>query len=283
MKIVRYLPQSTDVPAYGALASDGGVTQIDGDIFGPHIVTNRPAMVDRLLAPVVPPAILCIGLNYRAHAVETGSKIPEYPVLFMKSPGALTDPGAPIVLPRVLASNSVDYEGELVVVIGKRAKNVSRAEALHHILGYTIGNDVSARDWQKDYGSGQFCRGKTFDSFAPLGPCITTTDEIPDASKLRMVTMLNGQVMQDSGVADLIFDVPGLVSFLSGSTTLLPGTVIFTGTPSGVGAARKPPVFLKAGDVVEITVDGIGTLSNPVVEEAVQREQERDFVLKFRG
>jgi 2-keto-4-pentenoate hydratase/2-oxohepta-3-ene-1,7-dioic acid hydratase in catechol pathway len=283
MKIVRYLPQSTDIPAYGALQPDGSVTQIDGDVFGPHIATNRPAMVDRLLAPVVPAAILCIGLNYRAHAVETGAKIPEYPVLFMKSLGALTDPGAPIVLPRVLASTQVDYEGELVVVIGKRAKNVSREEAVHHILGYTIGNDVSARDWQKDFGGGQFCRGKTFDTFAPLGPCITTIDEIPDPSKLRIVTKLNGQVMQDSGVADLIFDVPGLVSFLSGSTTLMPGTVIFTGTPSGVGAARKPPVFLKAGDVVDITVDGIGTLSNPVVEEAAHREQDRDFVKKFRG
>jgi 2-keto-4-pentenoate hydratase/2-oxohepta-3-ene-1,7-dioic acid hydratase in catechol pathway len=163
-----------------------------------------------------------------------------------------------------LKSQEVDYECELAVVIGKACKNVSKANALDYVLGYTCANDVSARDWQLKFGGGQWCRGKTFDTFAPLGPCLVLKDEIPDPNKLRIQTVLNGSVMQDWNTDDMIFDVPALIEFLSGDTTLLPGTVILTGTPHGIGAARKPPVFLKDGDVVTIEIEKIGSLTNPV-------------------
>ncbi|MFM8420836.1 MAG: fumarylacetoacetate hydrolase family protein, partial [Verrucomicrobiota bacterium] len=184
-----------------------------------------------------------------------------------KSPGAVQNPGDPIQLPRRLRSDSVDYECELAVVIGKRCKNVSPERAMEHVLGYTCANDVSARDWQIRHGGSQWCRGKTFDTFLPLGPSLVLRDEIPDPAALGIRTLLNGDVMQDWRCDDFIFDVPAMVSFLSGSTTLLPGTVILTGTPHGVGFARKPPVFLKAGDVVTVEIDRIGALTNPVVEE----------------
>lgn len=261
MKIVRYL-SSTGTTHYGHLSSTGEILELEGDPFGPHLATQRPALVDKLLAPVVPQTILCIGLNYRKHAEETGAKIPSHPVLFMKQAAALQNPGDPIQIPP--SSSEVDYEGELVVVIGRRAKNVRKSDAVHYILGYTIGNDVSARDWQKQWGGGQFCRGKTFDTFAPLGPHIVTTDEIPDPSQLTLTTRLNGQVMQSSPTSDMIFDVPTLIEFLSQSTTLEPGTAIFTGTPHGVGTARKPPVYMRNGDRVDIEISGIGTLSNRV-------------------
>jgi 2-keto-4-pentenoate hydratase/2-oxohepta-3-ene-1,7-dioic acid hydratase in catechol pathway len=172
------------------------------------------------------------------------------------------------VLPRCLESQEVDYECELAVVIGRRCKNVPKESALDYVLGYTCANDVSARDWQGKWGGSQWCRGKTFDTFAPLGPCLVLKDEIPDPSALKIRTVLNGQVMQDWNTGDMIFDVPTLIAFLSGSTTLLPGTVILTGTPHGVGFARKPPVFLQPGDSVTIEIDRIGALTNPVVAEA---------------
>ncbi len=193
---------------------------------------------------------------------------PPWPVLFMKAPAAVQAPGGPIEIPVRLASERVDYEGELAVVIGKKCKNVSREEALEYVLGYTCGNDVSARDWQKERGGSQWCRGKGFDTFCPLGPRLVTRDEIPDPNALRLRTIVSGEVLQDSNTADMIFDVPALVSFLSGSTTLLPGTVILTGTPSGVGMARTPPRWLKPGDEVTVEIEGIGELTNPVVAEA---------------
>jgi 2-keto-4-pentenoate hydratase/2-oxohepta-3-ene-1,7-dioic acid hydratase in catechol pathway len=220
-----------------------------------------------LLAPVQPTAILCIGLNYRKHAEEGKAKIPQYPVLFVKSPGAVQNPGDPIELPTHLKSNQVDYECELAVVIGKRCKNATKENALDYVLGYTCGNDGSARDWQKDFGGSQWCRGKTFDTFCPLGPCLVTRDEIPNPNALQIKTVLNGETMQDWNTNDMIFDVPTLIAFLSGSTTLLPGTVILTGTPHGVGMARTPPVFLKAGDSVTIEIEKIGKLVNPVKAE----------------
>jgi 2-keto-4-pentenoate hydratase/2-oxohepta-3-ene-1,7-dioic acid hydratase in catechol pathway len=161
----------------------------------------------------------------------------------------------------------VDYEGELVVVIGKAGKNISREAALDHVLGYTCGNDVSGRDWQIKKGGSQWCRGKSFDSFCPLGPWLITPDEIPDPNDLSISTTLNGQAMQSSSTANMIFDVPELIRFLSEGTTLSPGMVIMTGTPPGVGFARKPPVFLKHGDEVVIEIEGIGRLRNPVIEE----------------
>ena len=209
MKIIRYQDAEGDV-RYAAQLPDGTARRIQGDIFGEHRVTDERADVKKLLAPVAPVAFLCIGLNYRQHAAETKAKIPSFPVLFMKSPGALQHPGEPILLPTHLKSGAVDYEGELAVIIGKRSKNVSRADALRHVLGYTCGNDVSARDWQKQFGGGQWTRGKTFDTFAPLGPCLVTPDEIPNPNNLRLRTILNNAVMQDCNTSDMIFDVPTL-------------------------------------------------------------------------
>ena len=266
MKIIRFL-DATGTPRHAVQQSDGTARLIAGDIYGGFEVTSQAAGVRKLLAPVEPAAILCIGMNYKAHAAEMGHPPAPYPVLFMKQPAAVQHPGAPIEIPTHLASECVDYECELAVVIGRRCKNVSAADALDYVLGYTCANDVSARDWQKDWGGGQFCRGKTFDTFAPLGPCIVTADEIPDPSRLRMRTLVNGEVLQDTPTSDLIFDVPTIIEFLSGSTTLLPGTVILTGTPSGVGMARTPPRWLRPGDEVTIEIDAIGALTNPVALE----------------
>jgi 2-keto-4-pentenoate hydratase/2-oxohepta-3-ene-1,7-dioic acid hydratase in catechol pathway len=266
MKVIRYLDGQGRI-RFGAQQTDGTAREIEGDLFGEHRLTGRTADVRKLLAPVAPTAILCIGLNYRRHAAESRSPIPKWPVLFLKSPGAVQNPGDPILLPRQLKSDAVDYECELAVVIGRPCKNVLREEALDYVLGYTCANDVSARDWQKEYGGSQWCRGKTFDTFCPLGPCLVTHDEIPDPNALSIRTILNGQVMQDWNTGDMIFDVAALVEFLSGSTTLLPGTVILTGTPHGVGMARNPPVWLKHGDEVTIEIERIGSLTNPVIDE----------------
>ena len=266
MRIIRFLDEGRQV-RLGRQHDDGRVTLLSGDLFGTLSDTGEPAKAEKLLAPVAPYDILCIGLNYRKHAEEGGKPIPEHPVLFMKTSSAVQNPGDPIVLPRKLRSDKVDYECELAVVIGRECKNVSRANALEYVLGYTCANDVSARDWQAEWGGSQWCRGKTFDTFCPLGPCLVTADELSNPSELKIKTVLNGQVMQDWTTADMIFDVPALIEFLSGSTTLRPGTVILTGTPHGVGFARTPPVWLKAGDTVSVEIEKIGTLTNPVVEE----------------
>ena len=267
MKIIRYLDSDRQV-RYASLGPDGTASQIAGDIFGKFTVTDQPAAVAKVLAPVVPFQLMCIGLNYRRHAAESKMTPPEFPVLFMKSPAALQNPDDPILLPRHLRSDAVDYEAELAVVIGRACKNVPRDRALDYVLGYTCANDVSARDWQMQWGGSQWCRGKTFDTFAPLGPCLVTADEIPDPNTLAIRLDIDGEVLQDGNTDDMIFDVPRLIEFLSGSTTLLPGTVILTGTPHGVGLARKPPRWLGAGDVVTVTIEKIGSLSNPVAEEA---------------
>ena len=214
-----------------------------------------------------PSTILCIGLNYRKHAEEGGAEIPENPVLFMKMPSTAQNPGDPILLPRKLKSKAVDYECELAVVIARDCKNVSKENALEYVLGYTCANDISARDWQKNGGGGQWCRGKTFDTFCPLGPVLVTRDEISNPNNLSIKTILNNKVMQDWNTNDMIFDVPTLIEFLSGSTKLAAGTVILTGTPHGVGFARNPPVLLKDGDEISIEIEGIGTLTNPVQDE----------------
>lgn len=270
MKIVRFEDASGN-EGWGAWEADGAIELLAATpLSTPGLAparTGRTATVARLLAPIVPPNILGIGLNYRRHAEEGGKGVPERPMLFLKSTNSLQHPGGPIVLPRTAASEEVDYECELAVVIGRPARNVRRAEALQYVLGYTAANDVSARDWQFKWGGGQFCQGKGFDTFCPVGPCIVTTDEIPDPGALRLRTVLNGQVMQDWTTSDLVFDVPALIEFLSASRTLLPGTVILTGTPHGVGYARRPPVFLRPGDTVTVEIDGIGSLTNPVVAE----------------
>lgn len=266
MKIIRFL-DSNNREQIGRQHDDGKVTRITGDLFGEFRDTGEMVAVARLLAPVAPADFFCIGLNYAKHAAESKKELPEFPMLFMKSSAAINNPGDPIVLPRALRSDKVDYEAELAVVIGKNCKNVKREHALDYVLGYTCANDVSARDWQNTWGGGQFCRGKTFDTFAPLGPCLVTRDEIPNPNDLKIRLVLNGQVMQDASTDDMIFDVPRLIEFLSGSTTLRAGTVILTGTPSGVGSARKPPVFMQPGDSVSVEIEKIGTLTNPVEEE----------------
>ena len=262
MRIVRFI-DDTGRERIGELTEGDRARRIEGDLLGSFVVTDETLSIRKLLAPVAPAAILCIGLNYRKHAEESGLKAPEYPVLFMKSPGAVQNPGDPILIPRV-EPEEVDYECELAVVIGKRAKDVTREAALEHVLGYTCANDVSGRGWQIKKGGSQWCRGKSFDTFCPLGPCLVTKDDLPDPNDLRIRTRLNGAVVQDWTTSDMIFDVPELIRFLSEGTTLLPGTVILTGTPQGVGFARKPPVFLAAGDEVSIEIDGIGALTNPV-------------------
>ena len=265
MKIVRF--ETGGKVHLGRQHPDGRVTRIAGDLFGEHQDTGEVLRVEKLLAPVDPRDILCIGLNYRKHAEEGKQAIPENPVLFMKNSGTVQNPGDPIVLPRKLRSDQVDYECELAVVIGKTCHNVSKADALSHVLGYTCANDVSARDWQRNGGGGHWCRGKTFATFLPLGPVLVTADDIPNPNNLSIRTVLNGEVMQDWNTNDMIFDVATLIEFLSASTILRPGTVIITGTPHGVGVARTPPVFLKAGDTVSIEIERIGKLSNPVVDE----------------
>ena len=267
MKIIRHLTPAG--PAYAALQPDGTAREITGDLLGAFRVTDRPVTPGKLLAPVVPANILCIGLNYKKHAAESNSPLPAHPVLFLKGTASLQNPGDPIEIPVKLPSTRVDYECELAVVIGRRCKNVSRAQALEYVLGYTCGNDVSARDWQRDGGGGQWCQGKGFDTFCPLGPVLVTPDEIPNPNALRIRTILNGETMQDWNTDDMIFDVPAIIEFLSASKTLLPGTVILTGTPHGVGFARKPPVWLKAGDTVSIEIEKIGTLTYPVINEVV--------------
>jgi 2-keto-4-pentenoate hydratase/2-oxohepta-3-ene-1,7-dioic acid hydratase in catechol pathway len=266
MKIIRYEDNKGNIN-YAALQADGSALRLNGYIYATSQITSERAKIAKLLAPIQPASIICIGLNYRKHAEETGAKIPEYPVVFYKGVNTMQHPGEPIYLPEHLKSNEVDYECELAVVIGRACKNVSREQALDYVLGYTCANDVSARDWQKNFGGGQWCRGKSFDTFAPLGPSLVTCDEIPDPSGLRIRTVINGETMQDSNTSDMIFDVPTLIEFLSGSTTLLAGTVILTGTPSGVGMARKPQRWLRAGDNVSVEIEKIGTLTNPVLVE----------------
>lgn len=218
----------------------------------------------RLEAPVPRPGkVLCIGLNYRDHAEEVNMKLPERPLLFAKYSNSIAAPGAPIVLPRI--TQKVDFEAEFAVVLGKRARGVSEAEALECVAGYSIMNDVSARDLQ--FGDGQWVRGKTLDTFAPLGPVLVTRDEIPDPHNLNIALRLNGETMQSSNTRNLVFGVGRLIAFLSEAITLEPGDVIATGTPAGVGHNRVPPVYLKPGDVVAVEVEKIGVLENPVLAE----------------
>lgn len=264
MRIARL--QLADGSVTLAQQHENRFTRLSGALFG-ELVDTGETVSGKLLAPLQPIDILCIGLNYRKHAAEGGSPPPENPILFMKTVSTLQNPGDPIQLPTKLKSQKVDYECELAVVIGKECYNVSKDEALNYVLGYTCANDVSARDWQKNGGGGQWCRGKTFNTFCPLGPVLVTSDEIGNPNTLGIKTVLNGSVMQDWNTDDMIFDVPTLIQFLSASTRLLPGTVILTGTPHGVGFAQDPPVFLKDGDTVSIEIESIGTLTNPVIDE----------------
>jgi 2-keto-4-pentenoate hydratase/2-oxohepta-3-ene-1,7-dioic acid hydratase in catechol pathway len=217
-----------------------------------------------LLAPVPDPAkIVCLGLNYRDHAAESNMEAPAEPILFSKYATTLIGHGAAIILPQ--SSTEVDYEAELVVVIGRGGRDIPRERAMDHVGGYAVGHDVSARDWQLGKPGKQWMAGKTFDTFAPVGPCVVTADEVPDPQALGIRLRLNGKTMQDSNTSQLIFPVDEVVSYLSRIFTLEPGDLIFTGTPPGVGMARKPPVWLQPGDIVEVEIDGLGTLRNPVI------------------
>jgi 2-keto-4-pentenoate hydratase/2-oxohepta-3-ene-1,7-dioic acid hydratase in catechol pathway len=225
---------------------------------------KHPVAGAKFLAPVPDPhKIICIGLNYRDHAIEGGKPIPREPVLFSKYATALIGHGENIVLPAV--SKKVDYEAELVIVVGKGGRHLKAETAAAHAAGFTIGHDVSARDWQLEKDGGQWMVGKTFDTFAPCGPHLVTADEVPNPAALPIRLRLNGETMQNSNTEQMIFNVGQLLAYLSQVFTLEPGDLIYTGTPPGVGAARKPPIYLKGGDIVEVEIGGLGVLRNPVV------------------
>ena len=217
----------------------------------------------RLLAPVGDPQkIMCIGQNYRDHCEEQNQPIPERAILFSKYATAINNPGGEIKLLKI--SDKIDYEAELAVVIGTAGRDIAEADAMKHVAGYVCANDVTARDIQK--GDGQWVRGKSPDTFLPIGPCLVTADEIPDPHNLDISLTLNGQTMQKSNTLNLIFKIPYLIAYLSQTMTLLPGDILSTGTPGGVGVFRDPPIFLKAGDTVAVTIAGIGTLNNTVAQ-----------------
>jgi len=266
MRIIRFVDPQGQIH-WGTPQGSQQARILSGDLFGQLTQTDQVATVSQLLAPLTPTNIFCIGANYAEHARESGHQRPERPIIFMKPTSSLNHPGQPILIPKCqMRGPEVDFEAELAVVIGKPAKNVPVEKALDYVFGYTCGHDVSARRWQKEGGGGQWIRGKGFDTFCPLGPVLVTKDEIPDPQTLDISFRLNGQVMQRSNTADMIFSVAFLISFISQDTTLLPGTVIMTGTPEGVGAARDPKVFLKAGDVAQVEIANIGVLENPVAD-----------------
>ncbi len=212
-----------------------------------------------------PEKIICIGLNYADHAAESSMPIPDEPIVFSKYASSIIGPDENIVAPS--ASSQVDYEVELVVVIGKSGRNISEEDALNHVAGYMVGHDVSARDYQLEKPSAQWMMGKTFDTFAPIGPDLVTTDDVPDPHNLGIRCILNGKTVQDSNTSQLIFDVPKLIAYLTHVFTLAPGDLIFTGTPHGVGMGREPQLWLKHGDRVICEIDGLGRLENPVVSD----------------
>ncbi|WP_425638227.1 fumarylacetoacetate hydrolase family protein [Algoriphagus yeomjeoni] len=219
----------------------------------------------RLGSPIARPSkIICIGLNYRKHAIESGMAVPEVPIIFMKATSSLCGPFDPILIPK----NSVktDWEVELAVVIGKRAKYVSKENAMDYVAGYCVHNDVSERDFQLHHG-GQWVKGKSADNFAPLGPVLVTKTEIQDPHNLRLWLKLNGKMLQDSNTSDLVFDIPELIEHLSQYMTLLPGDVISTGTPAGVGLGLTPPTYLKEGDVVELGIEGLGEARQTAIND----------------
>ena len=263
MKIARVVDSENKI-VYAAEQADGRLLRVETD--GPlqfGKTTQDEVAVSRWLPPIEPRVIICIGANYAGHIKEGGFEMPEYPVVFMKNPAAALGHLEAIRIPQV-CGDEVDYEGELAVVIGENCCNTPKEQALDYVLGYTAANDVSARLWQLEKGGSQWCRGKGFDNFAPLGAFLVTTDEITDPNSLTIETRLNGETVQKDNTANMIFDIPTLISFLSQDTTLLPGTVILTGTPQGIGWARKPRRMLQQNDTITIEITGIGQLSNPV-------------------
>lgn len=269
MKLVRYRTESSPNARTGILRAKG-VHPFPEHLEARDVIMAQDSLVAsdtalsldsvRLRAPLRPRQIIAIGKNYADHASEMASDVPDHPLIFAKLPSSVISTGEDIVWRRSI-TDEVDYEGELGVVIGEYAKDVSEADALDYVFGYTVANDVSARDLQKRIDK-QWTRAKSLDTFCPLGPVIVTRADIPDPQNLEVTTRVNGEVRQQSSTASMIFSVPYLVSYCSHMFTLEPGDLILTGTPSGVGAGHKPPRFLKDGDEVSITIEGIGTITN---------------------
>jgi 2-keto-4-pentenoate hydratase/2-oxohepta-3-ene-1,7-dioic acid hydratase in catechol pathway len=266
MKIIRFLSEKNQIHYGIPEGSKKKVRPIDGDIFGHFQPTGKRLTVKKILPPLIPPNIIGIGLNYRKHADETNIGYPEIPVMFLKATSAIIGPDDPIILPRS-GPDEVDCEGELAVIIGKKVKNVNVNEAMEAVFGFTCANDVSARDWQIKKQKKQWARGKSFDSFCPIGPVLVTKEDIKNPNNLQIQTRINGQLMQDSNTSDMIFNISTIISHISQSLTLLPGTLILTGTPHGVGFTRTPPLFLKKNDLVSIFIEEIGELKNRVQGE----------------
>lgn len=265
MRLISYL--APDGPRAGVVEGDQ-VHQITAGVMGVVCgaeIVRTGAVVSvadvPILSPLRPGKLIGIGLNFRDHAAETGKPVPDLPLLFAKMPTAVTGPAGPVVLPAY--TDKADFEGELAVVIGRQARNVSSAEALQYVFGYAVMDDISARDAQQR--EPQWVRAKGADTFAPWGPWITTADEVVDPQRLGIRTWVSGELMQDGNTRDMVFSVAELIAFISASFTLEPGDVITTGTPAGVGVARTPPRFLQDGDVVRIEIDGLGVIEHSVV------------------
>lgn len=281
MKIIRFLSGNKKI-LYGAYNQEmsARARMIEGNIFGDYKLTDTEAQIEKLLAPLVPVNIFALGINYKKHGDETGISCPDQPILFLKATTSIVGHEEHIVLPAA-GPDFVDYEAELAIIIGRKAKNIQPADVPDYIMGYTCANDVSARDWQFDKQKGQWARGKSFDTFCPLGPCIIPKDEIADPDNLNIKTTLNGEVVQSSNTSQMIFNSREIVSNLSKSLTLRPGTVILAGTPDGVGFTRQPPVFLREGDVVTVEIEKIGKLTNEVITEETLSESDASHYIFF--
>ncbi|TVS17909.1 MAG: FAA hydrolase family protein [Gammaproteobacteria bacterium] len=262
--IIDLAAAAPELPAdLGALLAAGSAARERLDAVAAKSAFGLPLADVRLLAPLRPGKCLAIGLNYRNHAEEMGSALPKHPIVFTKQATAIQPPFGPVHLPRV--SDQLDYEGELVCVIGRRCRHVPRGRASEVIAGYCVGNDFSVRDWQRR--TGQFTMGKSFDTHAPFGPWLVTADAVEDPHALDLATYVNDELRQSSNTEQLIFDCYDLITHLSQAFTLEPGDIIFTGTPSGVGAASTPPRFLHAGDRVRVEIEGLGVIENRIVPE----------------
>jgi 2-keto-4-pentenoate hydratase/2-oxohepta-3-ene-1,7-dioic acid hydratase in catechol pathway len=263
VRILRFIDDNGNVCLGTQRHGDTAIEVIERT--GGYEITHEKKTIKKILPPVSPSAIYCIGLNYKGHAEETNMAVPEYPVLFMKNPASVIGHNDNIVIPESCRKKpQVDYEAELAVVISRPAKNIRADNALDYVKGYTVGNDISARWWQAHAGGGQWARGKSFDCFCPLGPELVTCEDIPDPGNLEISLTLNGNIMQQSNTAHMMFSVSRIIAYLSEDTTLPANSVILTGTPQGVGFARTPPVYLKPGDLLETTIEKIGTLTNRV-------------------
>ncbi len=264
MKYIRFLHPETKIPTYG-IVNGNDIRLCKGEALWKLSETDDIlplTTIDKYLPPVDPPNVIALGINYDAHATETKQLVPKEPLMLLKATTSVLGHRDKILLPK-LAPNEVDYEGELTIVMGRKARNLTENEALDYVFGWTCGNDVTARDCQFKRDM-QWARAKSFDTFCPLGPCIETT---LDPSNVRIQTRVNKRLLQDSNSSNMIFPVETVVSYLSRCMTLLPGTVVMTGTPAGVGFRRNPPLYLRSGDVVEVTIDKIGTLENMVSTE----------------